>query len=145
MDSHLYVSKQCRYSAQLIKFLHEKGGEFASELKVLWVDDYRREMLPRYVDRVPTLVYKGKLYQDKQLADFFYARPPPPEVEGFKNSFSDVGTPLEGPECSDTWTDFMSFRIECPPDDKPDNREFNLDQLQQARLADVPQSDSIRT
>lgn len=137
MDSHLYVSKKCKYSAGLIQHLHEKGTALPENLKVLWVEDYHRSSLPNFVDRVPTLLHKNKVYQDKELKDFFFGEPLL-DVEGLHNGLSDVCAPLEGPGCTDSWADYMDFRIECPADDKPDNRKFDLEQLQKARQADLP-------
>jgi len=144
-DSHLYVSKRCQYSAQLIKFLHENG--FAGPLKVMWVDDFRRGTLPRFVDRVPTLTHNGEVYQDKKLKDFFYAPAKAPEdVPGLQAAFGDMGTPIDGPPTTnESWGDFMNFRIECPPDETKDSCKFDLEQFQKARLADVPMNNTLRT
>jgi hypothetical protein len=123
--------------------------------RVIVVENTRKSMLPPYVDRVPLMVMQNKVFKEDDLFDMVYGKAVPPEAGGQMcfGSFSDLGAPLDGSDdcCGDgaAMKNFYDLSrppppMDCPPDDVPDNRHFDMDKLQKQRMEEVPQPQQNR-
>ena len=147
-NSLLYVSANCKYSRTILDKLRENGS--LNTFRVIVLENTRKSMLPPYVDRVPLIVLQNKIFKDDDLFDMVYGKTAAdPEAGGQMSfgSFCDLGAPLDGSDdCGGDATAMKNFYdlsrppalINTPPDDVPDNRQFDMDKLQKQRLQEVP-------